>query len=723
VRQSILKTLLLTLLVSTAMADDDKKMETLSVFGSKETLPTRPGSAHVVTQEEIEKFELGDIHRILRSVPGVNIQEEDGFGLRPNIGLRGAHPHRSKSISLMEDGVLIAPAPYAAPAAYYFPLMDKIGSIEVFKGVPSTKFGPSSIGGALNLITRVNPKGVEIGTSQGGFGFQKYDASIGFEAFGDWTIDATRMSSTGFKTVQGRDDTGFERHNVMLRWDKYFTPMDQNLTLKLNWSNEISNETYAGVAEQDFEVDPLRRYSSTALDQMLWNHRQAFINYAFSPVDALRIKTTGYYHEQDRTWFKLNGFYNQGVTPPSMLEMLKNPNFAANEPYYLVFSGRGNSGNLSGNRDVLDLGNNDRRYYSRGAQIQMDYELEGFERAHLFLLSYRRHSDGARRDHDSTYFNMLNGQLQRNNTLPMFNSVFNESLAAANTFVLSYESQGDRLNYNATLRYEDIDFTQINHLLGTTQETENHFLAPGVGLFYQLSDQWGVLAGVNKGFTPTGPGQGPEIEPGEAINYELGFRYTGRVSAEIIGFYSDYSNLLGTCTLSNGCDPSQIGISFNGGAAEIKGVEFLAHHDFNSGSFKFPVRLSATYTEASFQSNFTSNLAEWGIGDVRVGDPVPYIPRWQGQLSLGLNHKKFFSEISFQYLSEMFDQAVALDRVTISDRTVTNLVLGYNLTEAATIRLRVDNLLDERYVVSLLPFGRRPGMPRNFILGVTYAFR
>ncbi|MDH5804510.1 MAG: carboxypeptidase regulatory-like domain-containing protein, partial [Gemmatimonadota bacterium] len=46
-----------------------------------------PGSVQVIGRVESLKLNpLGDVHETLRMAPGVQVQDEEGFGLRPNIG-------------------------------------------------------------------------------------------------------------------------------------------------------------------------------------------------------------------------------------------------------------------------------------------------------------------------------------------------------------------------------------------------------------------------------------------------------------------------------------------------------------------------------------------------------------------------------------------------------------------------------------------------------------
>ena len=132
-------------------------IDSITIIGKRSELADIPGSAHVIDAEELAEFAQSDVLRVLRSVPGVYVQEEEGFGLRPNIGIRGSGLDRSARIALLEDGVLIAPAPYAAASAYYFPTQRRMSAVEVLKGPSSVAVGPRTTGGAMNKISTPIP--------------------------------------------------------------------------------------------------------------------------------------------------------------------------------------------------------------------------------------------------------------------------------------------------------------------------------------------------------------------------------------------------------------------------------------------------------------------------------------------------------------------------------------------------------------------------------------
>jgi Fe(3+) dicitrate transport protein len=183
-----------------------------------------PGTGHYIGNRKLEKLNQTNINNVLRIIPGVNIRDEEGFGLRPNIGLRGTPVNRSAKITLMEDGILIAPAPYSDPSAYYFPTFARMQGVEVSKGSSQIKYGPYTIGGAINLLSTIIPNTFKgfAQLSYGSFGTNQQRVWIGDSRRKnfDYVFEVNRLASNGFKKLDNDGNTGFDRRDVMgkLRW-------------------------------------------------------------------------------------------------------------------------------------------------------------------------------------------------------------------------------------------------------------------------------------------------------------------------------------------------------------------------------------------------------------------------------------------------------------------------------------------------------------------------
>ena len=229
---------------------DPSLLEEILIIGSKSAAREVSGSASFLDETDLDRFDQIDLRKVLNQVAGVYIREEDGFGLRPNIGIRGAAAERSQKVTLMRDGVLITPAPYSAPAAYYVPNVSRIGSVEVLKGPSATAYGPHTVGGAINFGSLPLPVASSEGfvdLSAGSDGFYKLQGSYGENA-GDFgfLVDVLSYGADGFKYIDEiGGDTGFERNDIGLKMS-YVAPesrFDHRVTLLVEAGYEDPNET------------------------------------------------------------------------------------------------------------------------------------------------------------------------------------------------------------------------------------------------------------------------------------------------------------------------------------------------------------------------------------------------------------------------------------------------------------------------------------------------
>lgn len=691
---------------------------------------TAPGSVQAVGAAELERFEYNDVHQVLASVPGVYVRQEDGYGLRPNIGMRGASGERSAKISLMEDGVLIAPAPYSAPAAYYFPLVTRMERVEVLKGPSAIVHGPNTVGGSVNLISKSFPQDREFTLDLAG-GLDRYGKV--HATYGETRdhiavlVEALKLRTDGFKELDSGGSTGFDKNDVSLKV-RLQTDRDrdiyQRLDLKLGYSDEVSDETYTGLTDTDFESTPYRRYAGTQLDRMDWQHTQAQLTHHVEFFDSFQLDTTVYRNEFVRDWRKLNSFADARPTE----SVLASPDAGNNAVLYAVLTGQADSTSAS---EALLIGTNAREFISQGVQVTGSAERRVLGTDHDISVGVRYHSDAVARFHTEEEYFMTGGALVRTETEM---AVTRDASAKARALAAYARDkvQAGPVTVSAGVRAELIETEVADRMAFANEDLDGSYIEathsvviPGAGVVYQALPSLGLLAGVHKGFVPVAPGQSPDIAAEESINYEAGARYASRwLVAEAIGFFSDYSNLKGTCTASSGCSSAQIGDEFNGGEVHVLGLELLAGAEIPAfRALRLPVQASYTFTRSRFQSGFTSDNPIWG--DVEVDDELPYVPPHQIAVQAGAAGKAWDSALSVRYVSAMRDRAgqgdAAPDETSDAAWTV-DLAASYAFGPWGTAYVTVDNLLDQAHVVSRRPYGARPGKPRIVILGYKNRF-
>ena len=389
--------------------DFDLSLDTVSIIGNRERLRKAVGSGHVVSEEELERFEYDDIHRVLNQTPGVYVRGEDGYGLRPNIGLRGANPDRSAKVTLMEDGILLTPAPYSAPAAYYFPLMARISGVEVFKGPAAIRYGPNTIGGALNFQTRQIPR-APTAAIDFGYGMENFGRLQGYAGTsGDrWGVlfEGVHLESDGFKQLDGGGNTGFDRNEVLAK-ARYHTDPNGSLyhqfDARFGYATEVSNETYLGLTDTDFQATPYRRYLASEMGQMDWNRMQMRLGYYLAQEEFFDLQLVAYRHDFSRDWRKLNSF--RGA---SLRDVLSDPDAGQSAVYAAIL--RGEEDATSDDQTLL-IGTNGRTFVSEGVQLVSHFRPTWGPIENDIEVGLRFHQDEIQRNHTEDGYWMIQGEL------------------------------------------------------------------------------------------------------------------------------------------------------------------------------------------------------------------------------------------------------------------------------------------------------------------------
>ena len=747
--RTALASLVCTLAASATAASPDPDQETaataldkIMVIGNPANIDTLPGSATAITKADIREQNYDDADQVLRKVPGVYIRQEGNFGLFPSISLRGVDTSRSAKITLMEDGVLTAPAPYSAPSAYYSPTVGRMSGMEVLKGSSQVRFGPQTTGGVINYLSTPIPLQTTayLKSSYGSFG------DLRVHAYGGDTIDTDAgqigflvegyfRQNQGYKRIdetpdfRNGDDTGFEKTDPMIKlsWEPD-TAIYQRLEFKFGSSSLDANETYLGLSEADFAADPTRRYAATRFDNITSLQQRRYLRYVVAPTDDLDIIATLYNNDFSRNWYKLKDLRNV------------NGNTIKLSP---ALAGAQNGEGLACLKGelacTLRVRANNRDYNSKGIDTVAYYRFGDDAVQHEIAAGIRYNQDKVRRfQQDDDYSQLANGAID--GMTPGAPGGAGNRLQATDAlavFVQDTITAGD-WSFTPGIRYESLDqrYDNFSNPASSGVNTMN-MTAGSLGVTYRFDDLWTGFASINRGFSPPSPKSAVSGLRQETSNaYEIGARYTNPQQAlaiETVAFFTRFNDLI----VIDNIGGTGTGETENFGQVDSTGIEFSARYDAgiaNGWSVRNPWYLTATYTNAVQQNSATSTDPESIFSFGQAGNKVPYIPELVLSLGTGIESKQWGATVTGSYASEAFTSASNVSeqlngngepdaRFGKTDAYfIVDLSAFYRLDDKVKLFAGAQNLLDERYISSRQPEGPRPGMPAFFYAGLEMNF-
>lgn len=700
------------------------------MLGSKFEARNRTGSAYFISPAEIQKMAYTDINRMLKAVPGVNIYEEDGHGLRPNISLRGTKAERSEKITLMEDGILAAPAPYSAPAAYYFPNAGRMSAVEVLKGSSQVQYGPFTTGGAINMVSTPIPNKLsgKANLSYGSFNSFKSHINVGDRQkhFG-YLVEYLRYQSDGFKKFENSDKAGFVRNDVIAKFmvgTNKEEGTNHSLELKFGFANENSDETYVGLSAEDFRRTPFLRYAGSQVDNMKTKHQQWVATYLLSFSPKFKITTNAYYNHFHRNWYKLNDV-KAGVTSAekrSINAVLRDPK--TNHLYFDI---------LTGETDYIGEGlivrANNRSYYSKGIQTKLDYHFRLGEWFADLEAGLRLHSDAEDRFQWDDSYSIENKKMAL--FLAGIHGSQSNRITSADALAsyLFGKAVYGKWTITGGLRYEDVSLLKRDYSKSDVRrsgkvrrETTNSakVFIPSLGVHYKITPSLSMFSGIHKGFSPPSAGTNQKHE--SSVNYELGTRLnTNNLKVELIGFFNRYSNMLGSdLAAAGGTGTLEL---FDIGEALVKGAEFLLHYQPipSDYEFKLPIQITYTYTDTELLNTFEERT--WG--QVFAGDEIPYINKHSLNASVGAEYKGFELNVGVRFNGDMRTapgQGFIAEQHKVPSHTIIDASVKARVNDYISLTINAVNITNKIYLVSRHPSGLRPGHPFGVYGGVNLKF-
>jgi len=672
------------------------------------------GSATVIDGRTLEESRVFNVNEALRKVPGVHVREEEGVGLRPNIGMRGLNPTRSTKILLLEDGLPLSFAPYGDNASYYHPPIDRYESIEVSKGSQVIRFGPQTAGGVINYITPEPQKefGGLVGIAAGTRGYLNgHVMATGKGA----VVDVYRKESDG-----ARGNMHSRLDDVNFKWSGQLNDHNK-LVIRATYFKEYSQLTYSGLTQAEFEKLGAR-YNPFKNDFFDASRSGMSATHELRLNADTKLVSSVYGAYFDRDWWRQAS--DTGTSASA-----------------LNCEGQSNQSRLAGTA-LSDAQLNNckmqgrlRQYTTAGvdSRIQIRHQWLGIANDVEIGVKYQHEIQDRRQHNFSTYTQYLAGtgmtlaenQQRRTN--------------ATSGFITNRFHINEQLSITPIARIETIQHERINRIDNARGSTSFTEFIPGVGVMYALSEQSQLYGGIHKGFSPprvedaiSSNGGTVDLSAECSVNAELGWRAAPvkDLSVDLAVFRNSFSNLVQVGSIAGGSTP------YSEGKALMQGLELSTQWDRISPIVEGNLfgRVSLTYLPTAEQrsSFFSPSQVNNGgaVAGSGAGKRLPYAPEHLLNLTLGFrapahwNARAEYVLVGKQYadFANTVTPAVnANGQVGLIDAYgIWNVVANYSIG-SATLFITAKNLTDQTYIVDRTR-GIQVGTPRTIQAGIKYAF-
>jgi Fe(3+) dicitrate transport protein len=700
-------------------------MPQITVLGERSGLfGTVPGSASFVNERELQRLLPVSGNEVFRRVTGLHVVDEEGAGMRVNIGIRGLDPDRSRSVLMLEDGIPVALTPYGEPEMYYTPSMDRMSGVEVLKGSGQILFGPQTIGGVINYITADPPSQstgrLSLRGGQGGF-------FTGLASYGN-TYGNTGVQVNYLRRQADNLGATFFRINDLSGKIKLQLSEKSTVGLKLGVYDENSNATYIGLTQTMFDAGGLDFERMAPDDRLEIRRYSASVTheYRFSP--ALKLKTTAYGYTTTRNWQRQDFSLSASATNQTGV-VWGDPGVPGGAVYM-----RNSTGNRNRQFEVAGIEPRLSAKYQLG---NISNELDAGTRF-LYERAFEQRVNG--RNASSRSGDLVEDEIRTGYALSAY---------AQNKFFLT-----ERFSVTGGLRMESFDYDRnilrstfaVN---GVTAVRDTNIIAdsrvfqliPGVGANYTLRENTTIFAGIHRGFAPprvkdaiTQAGQALQLDAELSWNTEIGTRTkpVDGLSLELTAFLMDFSNQIIPVSESSGGTGSGL---VNGGRTRHSGLEAGVTADFarilSVPNYALIFDMNATYVNAYYNADrFVSPSANDEAVNIR-NNRTPYAPEWMISSALtfeapmGLSLRLTGTYVGEQFTNELNTVAPSADGRTgkLPSYFIADATARYQIPKTqASFNLAVKNITDERYIASRRPQGIRVGLPRLITAGFDIQF-